>query len=350
MIGFSQEGAIARYYYRYGNRSIGLVLIAGFVISLLTTLFLIVIALVLRDLILFYVVVAAFTQLMLSVQSTLRQCQKKAFEYFCISFASALINVFITILLFEIVATKFEYRIVAIIFANTITYIFAFLLYKKNSKIKLRYSTKTLGKGIHLIIGFGVPLFFHQISFFLKGHFDRLFIYHNFSSSDLGIYSAAFQLSAVFSIVLTALNKSLVPYYYEAIKNKTVSEKNITNFFLYSFLLVPVPSLLALLIPEPFFQFILGGEFKDVKPLILIFLLGLSFNIPYLIVVNYFFYKGEGKIISICTITSSILYVFFLIFFSSVDLIAVPFALVLSNILVVLMLFLVFRSYIKKTA
>ncbi|MFX8569942.1 flippase, partial [Acinetobacter baumannii] len=74
----------------------------------------------------------------------------------------------------------------------------------------------------------------HQSSFFIKGQLDRIFIYQQYSKSALGIYSAGVQIAAVLPIVLMALNKAIVPYYYQGLKDNSLTVEKIKKYTLYS--------------------------------------------------------------------------------------------------------------------
>ncbi|EPL6399872.1 flippase, partial [Acinetobacter baumannii] len=56
---------------------------------------------------------------------------------------------------------------------------------------------------------------------------------------------------------------------------------------------------------------------------------------PYLLLVNYFFYHGKNLVISKITLTASLCYLGLLWLFSIRDITLVPYALILSNILLI---------------
>lgn len=71
-------------------------------------------------------------------------------------------------------------------------------------------------------------LFYIMQVFFLKGQLDRIFIYHKFSETDLGLYAMGAQLALIVSIAIQALNKAIIPYFYEALKQKKISYSTVT--------------------------------------------------------------------------------------------------------------------------
>ena len=81
LMGMSQGGAITRYYYFYGNRTIGIPVISGAVISVAISSVVIICCLFLNELLLAIILSVATTQELIVAQLSLRQCQKKSAEY-----------------------------------------------------------------------------------------------------------------------------------------------------------------------------------------------------------------------------------------------------------------------------
>ncbi len=59
---------------------------------------------------------------------------------------------------------------------------------------------------------------------------------------------------------------------------------------------------------------------------------------PYLILVNYLFYHAKNKLISLVSFASSLLYIIALYGFSQLELEWIPFALILSNLFMLVVL------------
>nr|WP_297347959.1 oligosaccharide flippase family protein [uncultured Glaciecola sp.] len=338
-IGLSQDGAVARYFYFYGKRSIGLIVSCGLVLSLLFALPLIVFSLYTHNLIVLYIALAALSQVILKVQLSLRQCQKKAFEYTCIQVFSGVFTVAITIFLFETLKATYANRVLAIVIANFLTFFLGLYFYAQTTKLKLNFCWRIRRKGFTYIFMFGFPLVFHQLSFFMKGQLDRILIHENFTPAELGMYAAGFQLASILSILIMAINKAIVPFIYEGFKKKEINFLNVISWFHLSFLFIGLPALFAFLIPESVYQMILGDEFVGSKFYTVLFLLGLGLNIPYLLLVNFLFYHGENKKIAFSTICSSVIHVFFVYLFLQIGLDWIPVSLFLSNIILIIILY-----------
>ncbi|WP_032050513.1 lipopolysaccharide biosynthesis protein, partial [Acinetobacter baumannii] len=182
---------------------------------------------------------------------------------------------------------------------------------------------------------YGIPLILHQLGIYVKGQLDRIFIYQQYSKSELGIYSAGVQVAALLPVVLMAVNKAIIPYYYQSLREKNLTIHDIKKYTLYSLPLCLIPAILAWCIPEKLFLWFLGQDYANSKYYIVMYLLGFGLTLPYLLLVNYFFYHGKNLVISKITLTASLCYLGLLWLFSIRDITLVPYALILSNILLI---------------
>lgn len=77
-------------------------------------------------------------------------------------------------------------------------------------------------------LGFNLPLVPHYLSASILGQSDRIMISNMVGIDKAAIYSVAYSISLIMTIVNSAINSSFVPYTYKAIKDKNYSgiEKN----------------------------------------------------------------------------------------------------------------------------
>lgn len=327
----SQDGALLRYYYKYGK--FGTIIISSVApyISAVLLLCFSFLSFLLDNEFLMVAAVIALSQSVLAIQLSRRQCRKMAKDYFVLQ----LVNT-ISILLFTIILLRgfdTDYRLCFLgIFLGNITAI----IYAKRTT-PLGYGANATTQRRKMFVGyllcFGFPLIFHNLSFFAKGYFDRLIIGDMFGYEELSIYSAAFQIAAALSVLIVALNKALVPYYLEAIKMKSIGRSEVINYSLFSLLIAPILFLIAFVVPEPLYVFVLGGGFDDISEYISKFVFGISLSVPYLLVVNYCFYYGKNRSIAICTFSSALLHVGLLYYISPFGIAYLPYALIISNLL-----------------
>ncbi|ADX01726.1 oligosaccharide flippase family protein [Acinetobacter baumannii] len=338
-IGLSQEGAVTRYFYFYGKKALNTVVKAGYLFNITISILLLLGCWWFKAEIMAYIVLATMFQSFVNVQLALRQCQKQPLKYITIQIILSLTNVLFTVAALECFSQDLvAYRILAIVIANLTTFIIASLVLGDLFKDSYRFTWQRLRLGLFYIFSFGLPLILHQSSFFVKGQLDRIFIYQQYSKAELGVYSAGVQIAAVLPIILMALNKAIVPYYYQGLKDNSLTIAKIKKYTLYSLPLSILPAVVGWLLPEQMYLWFLGQNYVGSKYYVFMYLLGFGANFPYLILVNYFFYHGKNLMISKITLLSSIIYIFFLYFFAKESLDLIPYALILSNIILIVCL------------
>ncbi|MDI9664172.1 oligosaccharide flippase family protein [Acinetobacter baumannii] len=338
-IGLSQDGAVTRYFYFYGKKALNIVVKAGYLFNIATSFILLLVCWWFKAEIMAYVVLATMFQSFVNVQLALRQCQKKPFQYITIQIVLSLTNVLFTIAVLEYFSQELvALRILALVAANLITFLIATFVLGNLFKDSYHFTWKRLRSSLIYIITFGLPLILHQSSIFMKGQLDRIFIYQQYTKTELGVYSAGIQMAAVLPIVFMSLNKAIVPYYYQGLKDGLLTIEKIKKYTLYSFPLSIFPAVIGFFIPEKFYLWVLGQDYIGSKYYTVMYLFGYCFNLPYLIMINYFFFHGTNSLISKITLISAVIYVFFLFFFSKQEVEMIPYALILSNLILLLVL------------
>lgn len=338
-VGLSQEGAVTRYFYFYGKKALNTIVKAGYLYNFIISIVLLIVCWFLKAEIIAYIVLATMFQSFINVQLALRQCQKQPLKYIIIQIILSLTGVVFTIAALELFTTNLvAYRILAIVATNALTFFIASMVLDNSFIDDRKITLKRLRLGLLYILSFGVPLVLHQLSFFIKGQLDRIFIYQQYSKVELGIYSAGIQVAAVLPIIVMALNKALVPYYYQNLKNNKLNIKKIKRYTIISIPLCIVPAFIGYILPVSIYEWFLGSGYGDSKYFIVIYLIGYSVNIPYLLLVNYFFYMGQSRIISMASFVTSLVYIIVLIYTSSKSIELVPYSLIISNIMLIIIL------------
>ncbi|MBR0574437.1 MULTISPECIES: oligosaccharide flippase family protein [Pasteurellaceae] len=349
IIGLSQDGAVARYFYVYGKRSINLVVNTGYAYATVMGCIIFIICWLLHSEALMYISLAVIFQIFMGVQLSVRQCQKQALSYTIVQFLFAVIPVIVTVLLFELYETELvEKRFLAILLGNIIVFCLAYILYKNKINIVKKFSFKQYKIAFYYFMGFGLPLIFHHGSFFIKGQLDRFFIYHKYSEGELGIYAMGANLALVVSTLVLAVNKAVIPYYFEALKNNKLTLTNIYKFTFISFLIIPFAFFILCLIPEDLFLWVLGDKFIGVKYYFTLFTISTLFIIPYLFMVNYLFFYGKTKLIAFCSVFSTVLYLIALIILINTEVKYIPYASIVGALGVLPVLYLITKKVRKE--
>lgn len=340
IIGLSQDGAIARYFYFYGKRSMKMVVQTGYLYSTLVGGVILLVCWALGSQILTIVAVTAIFQSFLAVQLSVRQCQKQAIPYSLIQLSSALSSAALTVLLLEWFDDNLvEKRLLAILVSHILVSIIAYTLYNHRSTRK-HFSFSHYKLAFLYLISFGLPLILHHASLFLRGQLDRIFIYHQFNEIDLGLYAMGAQLASILMVVIQAVNKALIPHFYEALKKQKITLKHVHKWAFLSLFFVPIPSLVMWLLPESLVVWVLGEQFTGTKYYITLFLLSTTLVIPYLILVNYLFYYGKNKLISLCSVLSTLVYIGSLILLTYTSIEYVPLATILGAVIIIPILYI----------
>ena len=338
-IGLSQEGAVTRYFYFYGKKALNTVVTAGYLYNIVISAILLLGCWFFQAEIMAYIVLATMFQSFVNVQLALRQCQKQPLKYITIQIILSLTNVIFTIAALELFSENLvAYRVLAIVVANALTFFMASFVLGNLFSNENRITANRLKLSALYIFSFGIPLILHQSSFFIKGQLDRIFIYQQYTKVELGVYSAGVQVASVLPIVLMALNKAIVPYYYQAIKDNRINIEKIKRYTLLSLPISIVPALIGWLLPMQVYTWFLGKGYEEAKYYVVMYLIGFGANMPYLLLVNYFFYYGRNMLISKISFISSIFYLIFLIIFSMKNIELIPYALIICNLILLLAL------------
>lgn len=341
-IGLSQEGAVTRYFYFYGNKAVDLIVRAGYLYNIAFSALSLVVALFLKSEVIAYIIIIAMFNSFLSVQLALRQAQKQPIPYIIIQFLSSFSMVLLTIIMLEFVAgDKVVNRLLALLLSGLFVFLVTYLFINKKFRSGKKFSLTSYKAALIYIFSFGIPLIFHQLSFFMKGQVDRVFIYKLYTSAELGVYSAGVQIASVLTIFFMALNKAIVPYYYEKLKNGFLTVEKIKKYSLNSLGFIGLPALICYFLPNSWFTWFLGVQFSEAQFYTVLFLIGYGLTFPYLILVNYLFFYGKNKLIATITFLTSIVYVILLAVLSNISIQFIPLSLILSNLLMVAILWII---------
>ena len=339
----SQNGALTRYFYVYGRHGLGNILLAGGLYSVGVLLIGTAISWLLHSELLFYCFFTAFLQTLVQNQLALRQCQKRPFSYLTIQLGLALGNLLWTVLIFQFFAgdttDKVAQRLIAIILAHGFTFVAALAWAKYQFAIKFRFTPKRLKLGLGYILTLGLPLLLHGLSYTIKGQLDRVLIHERFSSHELGVYSAGVQVASSLTIVIMAVNSALVPHLYERLKSQRMTVMQLHRLFWLSLMVPVMLTAMAWAMPSSLMAWLLGSDFAQSQYYVVMFVLAFSLIIPYLLLVNFLFYHAKSAQISLCSVISTVVYLLALWVLSGVSLAAVPYATIISGVVILPLLY-----------
>ncbi|WP_157862803.1 oligosaccharide flippase family protein [Aliivibrio fischeri] len=331
-ISYMQESCIVRYTFYYGKRSLHFLLMTGRIYSIVITIFFLIFSLIIKNEFFFFVVLYAFTSYLLKVELILRQALNQVFSYIAIQLTFSLSVSIFTIGLLELFGYTAELRVFAIIISNIISYFLAIIFFKSPIKLSRKPSFRISKLMLFYILSFASPLLINSACSFIKGQFDRIFIADLFTIEELGVYTAAFQLSSVVLLLVLAMSRTLEPYLYQRIKNNQVSFVKLLKFSIYFIPVVVIISILVEFIPEKLYLILLGDSYIGIKGFILPFVLSFSLLGIYTLFSIYLSYFGKTILIMKSNIVSALIYFICLFLFSKIGIEYIAFSTLISNL------------------
>lgn len=228
--------------------------------------------------------------------------EKKAVSNFLLSIMISIFSVMLSIILIYNMDSSKGY--IARIYGMAITYLIAALIVwcilyvKKPVFFNIQYFK------YGLMIGF--PIVFHSLSQQLLGQSDRVMMqFFNIGADEIGIYSLFYTLSSVLSTILSALNNSWCPFYYDDINEK---KWNIVNKKCQNYIeLFTVLSIGFLLLAREVSYLMADSSYWIGIKVIPILTFAVYFTFMYQFPVNFEFFHKKTKIIAIGTVGAGVL-------------------------------------------
>lgn len=160
---------------------------------------------------------------------------------------------------------------------------------------------------------FSLPLIPHYLSQVVLGQFDRIMISFYCGEAKAGIYTLAYQVGLIMSILTTGINNAFTPWIYQRIKaGEYNSLKRVTNVLLVFFLVINV----AIILVAPEIVLIMGtAEYQEAIWVIPPVMMSSFIMFAYCAFGTVLFYFEDTKRASISTAAGAILNIFLNAFF-----------------------------------
>jgi len=173
------------------------------------------------------------------------------------------------------------------------------LLYKMNylSKITFKYTKD--------ILNFGIPLIPHALSGTIMAMSDRYFISYYVGNDQVGLYTIAYQLSALMLLVSMSVNQAWSPMFFKLLKEKNI--KQVFKFTIYLFIFFSLVGLSVYFLRDVLFYIFVDEKFYIAKEYFGWLLLGFVFQSFYFLVTNIMFYEKKTKLLASITILGAFL-------------------------------------------
>lgn len=184
------------------------------------------------------------------------------------------------------------YIVVAI--ASLPLYVF---VYKKGFGIRIR---SALNKDYYVYaLKLALPLIPHELSGILLSSSDRIIINNLCGGTDVALYSLAYTISMILSVLLSSLNQAWVPWFYDRLSEKTEGKiKTISSVYIIFFGLM----CFGLMLIGPDLVYVFGGSvYMPAEFVIPPVCVALMLQFCYTLLVNIEFYHKKTGTISIAT-------------------------------------------------
>lgn len=310
IIGLQVNGSIINAKIQYGEEKLNGYLSSVMTISVASFLFFLMISLLFKDFLsvvlqikatlIPIMVLQCFFSFTISFMNSKFVALKKPFRFFILSAASTLLNVGLSLLFVTLLESdKYLGRIYASTLVNILIGMTCLLIIFIKGK-----------KFIHtdywkFCLPMTLPLIVHTLSNLILNQADRYMLSMLTDDTVTGIYSFAYTLGSVISVIWLAINNAWVPWYFEKTKaNKTGEILSMQK--LYNFVFVALTIGFILISPE--FVMLMGpdsfGYGAYLTPMIAA---SCFFMYLYSYAVNYEFYHRKTVFISIGTLFAALI-------------------------------------------
>ena len=231
------------------------------------------------------------------------QAKKQPLNYAFFKIALTIANFGISILLVVVFLEGWEGRIWGIFLSYLLfTVIGLFILYRLEL-LRLSISFTFMKSAMK----FGLPLIPHTLAGVLLAMSDRIFLANMLGVEEVGIYSVAFQMGSMVTIIMSSINQAWVPHLYELLNNNPSfddKEKIVIQTYKIMLLMTGITLVFILIIPFVFKMFI---DVKYYSGINLSRLIAIAFLFQgfYFMVTNYIFYVKKTHLLSMLTISAA---------------------------------------------
>jgi O-antigen/teichoic acid export membrane protein len=187
------------------------------------------------------------------------------------------------------------------------TYIsfFIFSIFGLYLLCKMDYLSKITFKYTKDILNFGIPLIPHAISGTIMAMSDRYFISYYIGNEQVGLYTIAYQISALMLLLSVSVNQAWSPMLFKLLKDKNI--KQIYRFTFYLFTLFILAAILIYFFKDILFFIFVDKKFYMAKEYFSWLLIGFLFQSFYFLVTNLLFFEKRTKLLATMTFSGAIL-------------------------------------------
>lgn len=225
--------------------------------------------------------------------------QDKALLYGLWKVGRGVLEIGITVGSIYLLSQDWSWRIASLVVANGLLFIVVLVHF---SKLKFEPLNKDV---MGQIVKYSLPLVPNALLAVAIGFTDKLFITHYYGLAANGIYSVAFQLGMIISLLQNSFNQAWVPWFYGEMNKEQIAYQKIFKFSIL-FVVVFFVVCLAIVLMAPTVMSWLNKEFLTPSAVVIFIMAAFFFNGVYKIFVNYLFYYRETQWILAITASSAV--------------------------------------------
>ena len=299
-VGVNLQGAIARQYYERDTvdfpRFIGTSLILLVISSVCVALVMFVAAGVIGRVAAFppqwlpSVLLGAFGQFLTLVALSVWQVRELPVRYGVFRVVQTLANIGLSLLLVLGLGWGYEGRLIAQAGTSMLFGLLAIGWLWREGYVRLDWVRRYAETALR----FGVPLVPHILGFWMINMVDRLIVGAVLGPSEVGRYTAVYQIGMGIGLVQNSFNQAWTPWFFERLKGDLPEDKLLIVRITYGYFGLMLLSAVLLGVASPLLgRVLLGPEFRSASTLIGWIGLGYAFQGMYKMVTNYLFYSGD---------------------------------------------------------
>lgn len=234
-----------------------------------------------------FIVTLAYLRFLMLVLLAIFQVKLKALSYGLFQIIHSALSLSATLYLLFVVALTWEARIIGQLIAGFIIAIFSSIILLKNDYIKWTVTKKD----INYAVSFGVPLIPHAIGSVGLIVIDRFFLTELIGIDATGIFTIAYQLGAIISIITISFNNAFVPWLFNNLnKNDVFLKRKIVKITYIYFIAIIFISISLIILFPLLLNIFIGQKFHSIDQFSYLIILGFAFQGMFFMVTNYLYY------------------------------------------------------------
>lgn len=171
--------------------------------------------------------------------------------------------------------------------------------------VKMDYLGKITFNYSKDILKFGLPLIPHAIGGTVIAMSDRYFISYFCGNEEVGLYTVAYQISALMLLISISVNQAWSPMLFRMLKDEEINKVYLYSIYLFVFFIFC--SCVVYISKDLLFYIFVDENFYGAKEFFFYLLVGFVFQSFYFLVINYLFFQKRTALLAKITVFGAIL-------------------------------------------